>query len=65
MIRVNQRDMDFREGMTVKNLLEDLKYSFPNLIVRINGEYIPRESYEKTVIKDNDDISIIHPIAGG
>jgi len=65
MIRVNGREMDFRQGMTVKTLLEELRYSFPNLIVKINGEFIPKERYERAEIKDNDDVSIIHPIVGG
>lgn len=65
MIRVNNRNIDFRENMTIKNLIEDLKYSFPTLIIEVNGEFIPKNRYEKTLIKDGDDIKIIHPIAGG
>ena len=65
MIRVNHRDMDFYEGMTLKSLIKDLKYSFPTLIVRINGELVPKEKYEERWIRDEDDIKIIHPIAGG
>lgn len=65
MIRVNHRNMDFYEGMTLKSLIKDLKYSFPTLMVKVNGELVPKEKYEETRIKDGDDINIIHPIAGG
>ena len=65
MIMVNHRKMDFYEGMTVKSLVKDLKYGFPTLFVKINGELIPKEKYEETLIKDGDNINIIHPIAGG
>lgn len=65
MIRVNNRNIDFRENMTIKNLIEDLKYSFPTLIIKVNGKFIPKNRYEETLIKDGDDIKIIHPIAGG
>ena len=65
MIRVNQRNMDLYEGMTLKSLIKDLKYSFPTLMVKVNGELVPKEKYEETRIRDGDDINIIHPIAGG
>ncbi|MCQ1529241.1 MULTISPECIES: sulfur carrier protein ThiS [Lutispora] len=65
MIRVNHRNMDFYEGMTLKSLIKDLKYSFPTLMVKVNGELVPKEKYEETRIRDGDDINIIHPIAGG
>lgn len=65
MIRVNNRNIDFRQGMTIQSLIEDLKYSFPTLIVRVNDIFIPKEQYKDTLIKDGDDIKIIHPIAGG
>jgi len=65
MIRVNHREMDFHGEMTLKSLIEDLKYSFPNLIVSINGKLITKDKYEETLIRDGDDIRIIHPIAGG
>lgn len=65
MIRVNNRDLDFYEGMTIKSLIEDLKYSFPTLIIKVNSKFIPKNQYHETIIKDGDDIKIIHPIAGG
>ncbi|HCJ57619.1 MAG TPA: thiamine biosynthesis protein ThiS [Clostridiaceae bacterium] len=65
MIRVNHRNMDFYEGMTLKSLIKDLKYSFPTLMVKVNGELVPKGKYEETRIRDGDDINIIHPIAGG
>lgn len=65
MIKVNRRDMDFYEGMTIKSLLDDLRYSFPNIIIWVNGEFITKDDYGKTCVKDGDNIQIIHPIAGG
>jgi len=65
MIKVNHRNIDFNENMTVKSLIMDLKYSFPTLIVSVNGKLINKDNYEETAIQDGDDIRIIHPIAGG
>jgi sulfur carrier protein ThiS len=34
-------------------------------MVKINGKYIPKEKYKDTLITDNDDVQVIHSIAGG
>jgi len=34
-------------------------------MVKINGKYIPKEKYKDTLIADNDDVLVIHSIAGG
>ncbi|KJS19154.1 MAG: thiamine biosynthesis protein ThiS [Clostridiaceae bacterium BRH_c20a] len=65
MIKVNNRPIEWQEGMTIKKLINSLKYSYPVLIVTINGEHIPREKYEEAAVADGDDVKIIHPIAGG
>ncbi|KJS81432.1 MAG: thiamine biosynthesis protein ThiS [Peptococcaceae bacterium BICA1-8] len=65
MIKVNNRPVEWQEGMTIKKLINILKYSYPVLIVTINGEHIPREKYEAATVSDGDDVKIIHPIAGG
>ena len=66
MIRVNNRDeIEWREGLTVSDLLEQLRYSYPHIIVSINGEVIPREEYHTRTIPDGADVRVIHLIAGG
>lgn len=65
MIKVNTRDMDWQDGMTIKSLIILLRYTHPVLAVRVNGDYISKEIYDTTLIKDGDDIKIIHPICGG
>ncbi|MFZ5943874.1 MAG: sulfur carrier protein ThiS [Bacillota bacterium] len=65
MIKVNNRPVEWEEGLTIKKLITILKYSYPVLIVTINGEHIPREKYEVAAVADGDDVKILHPIAGG
>ncbi|HID89666.1 MAG TPA: sulfur carrier protein ThiS [Anaerolineae bacterium] len=66
MIRVNDRDeIEWEEGMTVSDLLERMRYTFPHIIVKVNGEVIPREEYETHAIPDGADVRVIHLIAGG
>lgn len=65
MIRVNGRDMEWEEDLNVDLLLKKCKYTFPLIMVKINGKYVPKEKYKDTLIKDNDDVQAIHSIAGG
>jgi len=62
---VNNRDFEWFEGLTVKKLLELKTYTFPEIVVKINGEYIPPEKYTATIIKDGDEVLALHMFGGG
>lgn len=65
MIRVNNRDFEWFEGLTVKKMLELKRYTFPEIVVKINGVYIPPEDYEITPINDGDEVLALHMFGGG
>ncbi|HEC33419.1 MAG TPA: thiamine biosynthesis protein ThiS [Chloroflexi bacterium] len=66
MIRVNDRDeVEWEEGLTVSALLEGFRYTFPHIIVTINGEVVPLREYPIRAIPDGADVRVIHLIAGG
>jgi len=66
VIRVNNRDeIEWEEGLTVSVLLERFRYTFPHVIVTINGEVISRDEYATRTIPDGADVRVIHLIAGG
>lgn len=65
MIKVNTRDFEWEEGLTVQGLLDKKKYTFAKIIVSINGTIIDKEYYNTTIINDGDDVKVIHLLAGG
>ena len=65
MIQVNNRPLEFSEGLTVKKLLEIKNYTFPNITVKINDEFIPKSKYDTTFIKDGDNVLALHMFGGG
>jgi len=65
MIKVNGRDREWEGNLTVDLLLKKCKYSFPLIMVKVNGKYVPKEKYKVTLIMNNDDVRVIHSIAGG
>ena len=65
MIRVNGKKQIWYEGMTIKDLLEDLEDSHHYAVIRINDKHISRPYFEKTRIPDNSEVFLISMIAGG
>ena len=66
MIRVNNRDETaWEEGLTVSVLLQRFRYTFPHIIVKIDGQTIPPEEYPTRIIPDGANVQVIHLIAGG
>jgi len=53
------------DKMTVKQLLDEKKFSFKLLVVKINGKLVPRDKYEETYIHDGDKVMVLHLISGG
>ncbi len=45
--------------------IKKCKYTFPLIMVKVNGKYVPKEKYKDTLIMNNDDVQVIHSIAGG
>ncbi len=65
MIRVSGKKLAWREGMTITDLLNDLKDNHPYAVVRIDSTYVSRPNFEKTMIPDGAEVFLIPMIAGG
>jgi sulfur carrier protein ThiS len=58
MIQVAGKQIAWREGMTISDLL-------PYAVVRINEQYVTRPNFEHTFVPDDAEIFLIPMIAGG
>jgi len=65
MITVNGETMEWEEGLTVQDIIELKKYTFPLLAVWINDTPVPRENFGSTKVPDGAKVQIIHMISGG
>ncbi len=65
MITVNNRDFPWEQGLTVRKLLQLKGYTFPAIVVVINGTPVAEDQYDSTEINDGDNVKAIHLIAGG
>lgn len=65
MIEVAGKQIAWRQGMTVSDLLEELEDSHPYAVVRINQQYVTRPNFEHTYVPDDSEVYLIPMIAGG
>ncbi len=65
-MQLNHREYKaFREGLTVRQVIEENSFTWPKLVVKRNGTVIWPEEYEKTVLQQEDDLEVIHLLGGG
>lgn len=65
MIIVNGRSVDWEDGMTVEKLLERMNYTFPKIIVRVNGIVIEKKHWPDYLVPNQAAVEAHHLIAGG
>jgi thiamine biosynthesis protein ThiS len=65
MVTVNGKKIKWREGMTVKDVLNNAGFSFYLITVTVNGNYVPPDDYETYEVPDEADIKAIHIHHGG
>ncbi len=66
-IELNNRDEIFENKIQikVKELLKLKNFTFPMIIIKINGKLVKKSDYSDSVIKDGDKVAVVHLISGG
>jgi len=54
-----------KDILTITELFELKKFTFKNLVVKINGQLIKRDEYASATFKAGDKVEVIHMISGG
>ena len=45
--------------------MEIKNFTFPKIIVKVNGNHIEQDEYATTLVNDGDNVEMIHLLAGG
>ncbi|MBK7214854.1 MAG: sulfur carrier protein ThiS [Bacteroidales bacterium] len=61
----NREEIIDRESLNITELLEEKKFSFKMLVIKVNGQLIKKPEYNSTQLKDGDDVMVLHLISGG
>lgn len=65
-MKLNNRQFEYwKEGMTIEDVIKIMKYSFPMLVIKVNGKVVNRKECVNYLLKENDDLKIHHLISGG
>ena len=65
-MRLNDRPYeDWHEGLTIRGVMEHMKFTLPKLVVKVNGQLVWPEDYDNVVLNENDDLKIHHLLGGG
>ncbi|MDD3641879.1 MAG: sulfur carrier protein ThiS [Candidatus Krumholzibacteria bacterium] len=66
MITVNDRDrIEWREGMTVQDLLDAMRYDYALITVTIEGALVPEDEYDIRAVPDGSRVGVFHLAHGG
>lgn len=61
----NRKENIDRDSLTLEELIHLKNYSFRLLVTRLNGKLVKKEDRENTIIRDGDDVQVLHMISGG
>jgi thiamine biosynthesis protein ThiS len=65
LIQLNGKPREVAAGITVRQLLEELRIPPQRVAVQVNLDIVKRERYEKAVLGPGDAIEILTFMAGG
>ena len=64
-MKLNGEKIEFREGITVRELVAEMGFSEAMVAVELNLDILPRDSFSSTVLKENDCIEVVRFVGGG
>jgi sulfur carrier protein len=64
-IQLNGESFELPDGETVAGLLARLELTGRRIAVELNLDIVPRSQHGETLLKEGDQIEVVHAIGGG
>ena len=64
MVKINGAATN-ADGMTVTEYLLSEKYDILRVAVEKNGEIVPKNNYDNTILSDGDSLEVVSFVGGG
>jgi len=65
-VKINGKESDLDAKITIADLLVQNKVESPDMVsVQLNGEFVKKEEFAKTVLKEQDAIDFLYFMGGG
>ena len=65
MIWVNGREAGWREGLTIRGIMDEHRFTSPRIVVRVNGQVVRKEQWDTYLVQEGDEVRVLHLIGGG
>ena len=65
MIIVYGEEFEIDSGSSVAKLVEERGLDRSRVAVELNGEIVPRGTFDDTLLHDGDKVEIVHFVGGG
>jgi thiamine biosynthesis protein ThiS len=64
-IQINGEDREITDGLSVAQLLEELKIRPARVVVELNRDILSRDAYGSCMLKPGDALEIVQFVGGG
>jgi thiamine biosynthesis protein ThiS len=65
-IILNNNPESFEKSeMSISEILASKNFIFKMLVIKINDKVIKKDEYETTIVKEGDNVVILHLVSGG
>ena len=64
-VRLNGEPRELRAGVTIADLIADLGVAERRIAVELTRDVVAREAYDARVLREGDEVEIVHFIGGG
>ena len=61
----NRKEIIEQEEIKLDELIRLKNYTFRLLVTKVNGKLIRKDARAETIIRDGDDVHVLHMISGG
>jgi sulfur carrier protein len=61
----NRTEVFDKNNMSISEIMEIKNFSYQKIIVKLNNIIIEKEDYKNTIVKEGDNLQILHLLAGG
>jgi len=61
----NKNEVFDGDQLTVSQLLKLKNFTFKMLVIKVNNQLVKKAEFDSAIIKDGDDVMVLHLVSGG
>lgn len=65
IISLNGKKAEIKEGITLKELIDQKGLEPDRIVVEYNYRVLQQDEWEKTILKENDNLEVLRFVGGG